>query len=320
MISQRAIEAIESSDTDELIRVIDGYCTAEAWEELLVLRERCSEAVSRGKQVWGVEEHIRYRLALEGPPALAGPVISEGALRFGLGPLPEVAASTKTWEEMEPYLDVGPERATFAAERVVRGDSGVMDLPDVPNTLMPWEKGYPLATYKSHKVEAPSPKPPHVEEVKLPEDASKLSDPHSEGALGDLVAPWLEESNGRYDTSSVEGGAREAIRAIGLTRARVGEIDAGEAFNWMVWAGASGGAHGQRRGTAAGRFSAWWVVSALTDLDWPPDPEGVTGVVERLRWFWFDDGSPGTGWQLRLAIEDPETGLAWAISAIDSAD
>jgi hypothetical protein len=42
-------------------------------------------------------------------------------------------------------------------------------------------------------------------------------------------------------------------------------------------------------------------------------------AVERLRFYWFDDGSSGTGWELRLVIEDPAEGLAWAISAVDAA-
>ena len=320
MISQRAIEAIEYSDTDELLRVIDGYCESQAWEKLVALRRRCAEAVTRGKQVWGVEEHIRYRLALEAPPEYAGAVVSEGPLRFGLGPLPEVAASTKTWVEMEPFLDMGPERTTFASERVLRGEAGVMELPELPNELMPWEKDYQLAIYKEDKVETPSPSIPEVDDVDLPADAERISDPLSEGALGDLVAPWLEQSNGHYDVVTVEGGPRSAVRALGLTRARLGSIDASQAFAWMLWAGASGGAHGQRRGAAAGRFSAWWLVSTLCDLDWPPDPDTMSAAVERLRWFWFDDGSPGTGWQLRLTIHDPQTDLSWAISAIDQAD
>lgn len=320
MTSRRAIEAIELSDTDELLRVIDGYCKSREWDELVTLRHRCAEAVTRGKQVWGVEEHIRYRLALEAPAEYAGPVVSEGPLRFGLGPLPEVAASTKTWEEMAPYLDDGPEKMTFASERVIRGESDVVQLPELPNVLMTWEKGYPLATYKAHAVEAPSPNPPQLVEVTLPTPADRIDDPHSEGALGDLVAPWLEESNGHYETATVEGDAATAVRALGLTRARMGHIDAATAFGWMVWAGASGGAHGQRRGTAAGRYGAWWLVTMLCDLEWPPDPPLFSSAVDRLRWHWFDDGAPGTGWQLRLAIEDPQTGLAWSISAIDQAD
>lgn len=320
MITQRAIEAIESSDTDDLIRVVDGYCESGMWDELVELRARCSEAVSRGKQVWGVEEHIRYRIALEGPPSYAGPLVTEGPLRFGLGPLPEVAASTKTWEQLEPYLDIGPERATVAAERVVRGEKGVEEIPDLPNWLLSWESSYPVANYKADRVEEPSPLPPAVGEVGLPAQVDRMRDAHSEGALGDLVAPWLEQSNGRYDTATVEGSAPDAIRALGPTTARAAEIDLASGFNWMVWAGASGGAHGQRRGAAAGRFGAWWVVATLCDLDWPVEPELMQMSAKRLRWFWFDDKAPGTGWQLRLAIEDPATGLAWAISAIDSAE
>ncbi|HIE21824.1 MAG TPA: hypothetical protein EYP73_04425 [Acidimicrobiia bacterium] len=77
MIEARAIEAIEASDTDELLRVVDGFCATRAWDDLVELRSRCREAVGRGKQLWGVEEHIRYRLALEAPAAWAGPVVSE---------------------------------------------------------------------------------------------------------------------------------------------------------------------------------------------------------------------------------------------------
>lgn len=320
MISQRAIDAIESSDTDDLLRVVDGYCESGMWEELQELRSRCSEAVGRGKQVWGVEEHIRYRIALEGPPTHAGPVVSEGPLRFGLGPLPEVVASTKTWEELEPHLALGPERTTVAAERVVRGEEGVPEIPDLPNWLLPWEDSYPVATYKSDKLEAPSPKLPEVEDVELPEEIDAIEDVQSEGALGDLVAPWLEQSNGRYETATVEGPATGAIRALGPTRSRIGRIDVSTAFDWMVWAGASGGAHGQRRGAAAGRFGAWWVVAMLCDLEWPVDPQSMRSAAERLTWHWFDDGAPGTGWQLRLAVEDADSGLSWAVSAVDSAD
>jgi hypothetical protein len=87
----------------------------------------------------------------------------------------------------------------------------------------------------------------------------------------------------------------------------------------MAWAGASGGAHGRRRGAAAGRYGAWWAIATLCDLDWPPDPGEVGTAVNRLRYYWFDDGSPGTGWEFRVAISDPSTGLAWAIAAGDSA-
>ena len=318
MISTRAVEAIEASDTDELLRVIDGHCTARDWPGLIELRQRCSEALSRGKQLWGVEEHIRYRLALEAPASFAGPVVSEGRSRFALGPLPEVAASTKTWAELAPHLDPGPERETVAAERVVRGEVVDAAIPDLPSTLMPFEPNYQLATYKRDKVEAPSPPEPVTALADLPGEPSVIEDPHSVGALGDLVEPWTDQSNGRSQIVTVEGDHLAAISALGLPRARVGELSTKQALDWMGWAAASGGAHGRRRGAAAGRYLAWWAASAIADLEWPVAATALGTALDEMTWHWFDDGSPGTGWSLRLAIALPVSGLAWAISATDS--
>lgn len=320
MISRRAIEAIEYTDTDELIRVIDGLCENGEWDDLVELKKRCREAVGRGKELWGVEEHIRYRLTLEAPGPWAGAAVSEGVARFTVGPLPEVAASTKTWAELDQYLEDGPWRAVTAAERVVRGETGAGPIADLPDHLVDWEPDYPLATYKTDKVETPSPDQPQVTEVGLPSEFTTVEDPLSVGALFDLVQPWINESNGRYETSAVEGSALHAIRALGLTSARVAELTRGEALRWMGWAGASGGAHGKRRGAAAGRFGTWWAIATLSDLDWPPDPEEMGDALANLTFYWFDDGSPGTGWVLRLAIEDAASRLAWAISAVDAAD
>lgn len=320
MISQRAVEAIEQSDTDELVRVVDGLCENGEWDELAELKTRCREAVGRGKQLWGIEELIRYRLTLEAPAPWAGAAVSEGVARFTLGPLPEVAASTKTWAELDPHLDDGPWRVVTAAERVVRGEAGAGPIADLPDHLADWEPDYPVATYKSDKVESPSPGPPAVDDVELPVDYTPIEDPLSEGALFDLVQPWVNESNGRYETSAVEGSALSAIRALGLTKARVGRLTSDDALRWMAWAGASGGAHGRRRGAAAGRFGAWWAIATLADLDWPPVSDEMGRALDNLRFYWFDDGSPGTGWELRLAIEDTHSGLAWALSAVDAAD
>jgi hypothetical protein len=320
VIPQRAIEAIEASDTDELIRVIDGLCKGREWDQLVELRARCREAVTRGKQLWGVEEHIRYRLALEAPGPWAGPAVTEGPARFAPGPLAEVAASTKTWAELEPNLAPGPERATVAAERVVRGESGIGPIPDLPDSLQEWEPSYPLAVYKSNRVEAPSPKLSSATPEPLPLEVRRIDDFESEAALSDLVKPWVEESNGKCDVAVVEGGLAEAVRALGVSRAGVVDLSPDAALAWMGWAAASGGAHGRRRGAAAGRYGVWWAIAALTDLEWPPDPGRLGDQATSLRWVWFDDGSPSTGWQLRIAVAHEDLGLAWAISALDAAD
>jgi hypothetical protein len=319
VISPRAIEAIESSDTDELLRIVDGLCSTRSWDDLIELRHRCAEAVGRGKQVWGVEEHIRYRLVLEAPAPIAGPVVAEGQSRFALGPLPEVAASTKTWVELAPALPPGPERDTVAAERVVRGEDVDVTIPDLPATLLTWEPAYPTAIYKKDKVEAPAPPVPDTAEVPLPDVVATIDDSDSLAALGDLVEPWTDQSNGRSQATAVEGDHLAAIAALGMTRARLATIDAGDGLAWMAWAASSGGAHGRRRGAAAGRYLAWWAVAMLTDLDWPADPESMGNAVTGLSWYWFDDGSPETGWLLRLALSSGDLGLSWAIAATDQA-
>jgi hypothetical protein len=317
VIGPRALEAIEASDTDELLRVVDGNCASRNWDDLIELRHRCAEAVARGKQVWGVEEHIRYRLALEAPASIAGPVVAEGQSRFALGPLPEVAASTKTWSELEPHLPPGPERDTVAAERVVRGEQVDAAIPDLPSSLGSWEPSYPVATYKKDKVEAPSPALPATSPVALPDAFTSIEDSQSTAALGDLVEPWTDQSSGRSQTAAVEGDHLAAIAALGLPAARVARLTTVEAMAWIGWAAASGGAHGRRRGAAAGRYLAWWAVASLADLDWPADPEAVAGAAGEMAWHWFDDGSPDTGWVLRLAVSSPDLGISWAISATD---
>jgi hypothetical protein len=89
----------------------------------------------------------------------------------------------------------------------------------------------------------------------------------------------------------------------------------------MGWAGASGGAHGRRRGAAAGRFNAWWALAALGDLtdEWPVPPDDLGALASELRWFWWDAHEPLMGWMLQLAIWDESEGLAWAIGARDDA-
>lgn len=317
MISSRAIEAIESSDTDELLRVIDGYVAAKEWQDLIELRHRCREAVTRGKQVWGAEEHIRYRLALHAPPAVAGPVVSEGESRFSLGPLPEVAASTHAWSDMVGFMTQGPHRLTFAAERVIRGEGVAGEALELPGRLEEWEPRYPVATYKPDKVETPTPAIPTPAPIELPESAAAVEDLQSEAALADLVEPWTDQSNGRCQVSTAEGDVAAAIRSLGLQSARAADLEPADALAWLAWAAASGGAHGRRRGAAAGRYLAWWVVANLSDLDWPAHPNDVGEAARRLRWAWFDDGAPDTGWVLKVAVQDPAIGLSWAISAVD---
>lgn len=323
MIGERAARAIESSNTDELIRVVDGHCDARDWDALLELRARCDEAVTRGKQLWGVSEYIRYRLALDSPGEWAGPAVTEGQTRFTLGPLPEVAASTKTWEEMAPHLAAGPERALVAHERVMRGevlDGAAIDpmVMELPLHLEQWEPKYQTVTYKSDKIEAATPPLPAMEVTPLDGNSEPVDDADASRALLALVEHWVENSNGRSQAVCVEGRATGAVAALGVARAGLAVVPPDLALAHMAWAAASGGAHARRRGAAAGRSSAWWAAAEVGGLEWPPDPSALGKAITELKWFLWSDGSPDTGWILRLAVESPTEGLAWALTATDA--
>lgn len=323
MIGERAAQAIESSNTDELIRVVDGHCDSRDWDALLELRARCDEAVTRGKQLWGVSEYIRYRLALDSPGEWAGPAVTEGRTRFTLGPLPEVAASTKTWEEMAPHLVAGPERALVAHERVMRGevlDGAAIDplVMELPLHLEQWEPRYETVTYKSDKIEGATPPTPTAPVAVIADRANVVEDSDAARALLGLVEHWVETSNGRAQAVCVDGPAPTAVHALGVARAGLVEVPAALALAHMAWAAASEGAHARRRGAAAGRSSAWWAASEVAGLDWPPEPAELGQAIAELTWFLWSDGAPNTGWALRLAVESPTEGLAWALTAADA--
>ena len=144
---------------------------------------------------------------------------------------------------------------------------------DLPFRLAAWEPAYCLATYDDDGGEFPAPDlPVRLTAVDLPADPpEQLDDDAVDLALRQLVEPWTTTSNGRAEVVAVDGDAAGALRALGLARARWAPLDAGAAVAWLAWAGASGGAHGRRRGAAAGRFGALWLVAALLDAldDWP---------------------------------------------------
>jgi hypothetical protein len=320
------VDAIEANDPAKLLRIVDGMCSARTWDDLVDLAARCRHAVVRGKQLWGVAYHADYRLALEGPPELAAAVAMSGGGGFTLGPLTEVAASTHEWAELEPYRPEGTTRTLVAHERVLHGEdlttsTGIdRRLLDIPLVLTAWEPSYPTAAYRADRANHPTPDTPAQVEVELTRAGRVVEHPDETDSLLSLTETWVTESNGRSEAVAVEGTAREAVAALGPRQARMGETDLAGAMAWMAWAAASGGAHGKRPGAAAGRFAAWWALAALTDLldPWPPEGDALGEAGATLRWYLWDDLAPSTGWVLRLAVEDPEHGLAWALSAMDA--
>ena len=75
----------------------------------------------------------------------------------------------------------------------------------------------------------------------------------------------MTESNGRADAVAVQGDVFDAIAALGVPGARAEpDLRRRPRSAVLAWTAASGGAHGRRRGMAAGRFGAWWAAAALT--------------------------------------------------------
>lgn len=316
---------VEASELDGLVRFVDGAVTRADWDLLADVRDRCYEAVARGKQVWGAGQFAEYRLALDAPAAYAASAVRTGAGRFSLGPLWEVAASTHSWDDLGHLVGDPASRTLVAHERALRGDEvtveGLLpDVVDVPLWRAAWEPRYPVATYRSDGVDLPEVELPVAGWVDLPEAASVRSDTHRTEALLDLVRPWIDDSNGRGQAIAVSGSAAQAIRAMGPRRVRSVEITLDQAMAVMAWAGASGGAHGRRRGTPVGRSLAWWALACLVgmDADWPVDAEELGRQASPLRWLWWEPGDHVGGWALHLAAEHPAEGLAWVVSAVDA--
>ena len=323
MDAGRLTELIEGSDLDGLIRFVDALCSARDWDGLDELVIRCREATQRGKQVFAAAEFAEYRIALEAPPAHAGPVVSEAAGRYGLGPLWEVAASTHTWLDLDPHLAAGPARAMVAHERVMRGEdlSGAdVDLVlEIPLVLQSWEPSYPIATYHSDKVDSPEPDLTPLGPVDRPQPGKSVGDVAATDALRQLVLPWVDQSNGAAAEAAVAGTALGAAASIEEVSAWAA-MPVQEALSYMAWTGASGGAHGRRRGSPVGRYDAWWVVAQLGGLDGLDDSAAVGVALQRLRWYRWEPAKLAPGWHCHLAVEDEATGRAWALAATDAVD
>ena len=319
------IPLIESSDLAGLIRHVDGICARREWAELIDLRDRCEEAVERGKQVWAIAQFAEYRIALEAPAEMSATVMQDGRGRFALGPLWEVGASSHSWEALGPFVEVPTVRAMVGYERSIRGDAVPGSEIDeqvlgIPVELQDWEPQYPVAQYRSDRAVFPD----DIHEIAmtwtdLPNAVEPQPDDGVTDALLDLVKPWWDDSQGKAEAVAVDGTIEQAIRSLGPHRVRLTEVTPAQAMEAMAWAGASGGGYGRRRGTPTGRASAWWVLlEALGYDEAPEDSSGLGDEATGLRWVLWDPGDRVGGWNLHVGIEDPEDGIAWVLSAVDA--
>jgi hypothetical protein len=320
--------AVALGDLDGLTSLIDQWSFDDCWPLVVDLRDRCRAALARGKQLWPAAAYAEYRLALDAPPSFAAAVLGSTAERFTLGPFAEVMASTHRFSALRDYLPQTPEAGMVAHECALRGEQfnedevPFADVLSIPLHLADWEPDYEIAEYHPAKATFASPPIPLAFEMisaSRKRNSKAIEDPETLRSLRDLVAAWISGSNGRVDSAAVRGSAEDAVATLGCSSHRRVRIEPDEAMAHMAWAAASGGAQGRRRGAASGRAAAWWALQHLAGFDGQDriEPDELGQAASELRWFWWDDGSPSTGWALRLAIEDPAEGLAWAIAASD---
>ena len=319
-------QLIRRADLDELVRHVDATCSARDWDHLVDIRDQARSAVSTGRQLWPIATLANYRLALWAPAEQAVRALDDTARTFMPGPVSEILAVYHRWDDLEEHLADGHDRSLVAHERALRGDTiehHETSVLDLPFETQPWEPHYELASYNDDGVDFPAPELPTARESISTSAASPIDDPDTTTAFRRLVEAWTSQSNGSASIAVVEGGLEEALGALGINKARIASVSPQEALSLLAWAGASGGAHGKRRGTATGRSDAWWFVATFTGLaeGWPCDSDELGDVIESLQYYVFEtDSSRNSGWNLELVICDPDEGLSVALRAHDFAE
>jgi hypothetical protein len=320
---------VDRADLDALVRLVDEWTTSGDWDGLEQLRRRCREAVRTGRQLWPAATLATVRLALLGPPQHVAAVLDDASpAQFSPGPLTEIAAVRHGWHELRDVLEPGPAATVVAHERVVRGEdltgdpvlAGLPEVLPIPARLLDWEPDYALAEYAVAGHRFPSPPPIVVDGTLIALEADPTSrfdgDRLVIEAFRDLVSGWTAGSDGRAEVVAAIGDERRALAALGIRSARWCPIDTKTAVSWLAWAGASGGAHGRRRGAAAGRAGAWWLLEELTGAT---THDALGALAEGIEWSWWDAGEPETGWRLQLTARRSGDGVTWAFSARDAA-
>jgi hypothetical protein len=136
-------------------------------------------------------------------------------------------------------------------------------------------------------------------------------------AVAELVGHWETASSGAVHVATLRGAAPGAVGALVPGSFEQVALRLDEALARLVWAGASAGARGRRRGLAAGRSAAWWLLHQLTGQAWPADPGALGEAAGTLGWYAYREGGDDPGWSLRLAIESADRSRTLVVDATD---
>ncbi|MCX4756802.1 hypothetical protein [Kitasatospora purpeofusca] len=269
---------------------------------------------------------LGHLIAYAAPPEVAarlfdadgGPGTAAGVADHDAGPLWEVLATRHTWRRLAPLLGPPPVRRLVAQTRVLLGEDlsrGAEPDPEgVPLLLEPWEsvgraEGMPVREYlrqggsRSALLTLPASRE-GLARVELPEPGVRLPGQPATRALAEL-AGWAR-------TVCVRGpAAGAAAQLVPGPLVIGGYLPFALAWPALVQAGIADRAHG----AAHGRLALWRVLTAMTGAQRPEaaDRAEVRALVARMRCFTWDDPADRLR-HLHLALEDPATGLSWAVS------
>lgn len=332
MDARARAQLVHRGDLDELVRAIDSCANRGDHGAVDALRRACDRAVEEtGRQLWGAAAYAGYRLALDAPAELAVEALLGGHDRHTLGPLTEVIAQHHQFDEVADLLGPGPTRGVVAAERVARGDDlrgdERTDLEHlaIDGVWHAWEGVPPLATYRPGEVLSPA--PPLVGQGPWraldARPARDRADTRFDEALTGVAGAWEDRSNAEAVAIGSEGDARSAIAAIVPGPARWRDVTMASAVARVTWAASLAGRRGRRRGQAAGRSAAWWllrvfVVDQAGSFDALDDPDELEFHLANCRWLEFDTGVDHE-WRCQVAAAHPG-GMAFALDVVDDPD
>ncbi|GAA4871385.1 hypothetical protein [Kitasatospora terrestris] len=287
------------------------------WPELL---GRFRQARAAGAPSAGPLGHL---LAYFAPPELAARLFDRDgapgtAATVGdhdAGPFWEVLATRHTWLRLAPLLDPAPVRRLVAHTRVLLGEDlahGVEPDPGgVPYALEPWEAACregvgPVREYLPGggarlALRALPADREGLGPVDLPRPGPLAPELAATRLLG-AMAPWAS-------AVCVRGAAQQAAAHLADTdRVTGGPLTFPAAYPALLQLASGGPGHG----AAQGRLAVWRLLTAMTGETVLERAE-VEALVARLRCFTWCESDDELCY-LHLAVEDPATGLAWAVS------
>lgn len=294
------------------------------WTELLGLFRRLRASTGAA----GPAGPVGHLVAYGAPPELAarlfdadgGPGAAAGEEDGDAGPLWEVLATRHSWRRLAPLLEPPPVRRLVAHTRALLGEDlagcAEPDPEGVPLALRPWEEAgweeavrvrdyLPDGGARRALLALPADRE-GLGPLDLPLSAGRVPGLAATRVLASL-APWLQ-------AVCVRGTAPDAAAQLAPGRRAVaGHLPFAAAYPALVQAGSGSPA----LGSAHGRLAVWRALAAMAGTAGPSTAE-VDALVARLRCLTWADPEDEL-WYLHIALEDPATGLAWALSGTSEA-